>query len=74
MSDKQPTPLKAIRLKCLECCCGKPSLVRECDQADCSLHFYRMGNNPNRAGVGRIGNLKTSHSISEKESNHEGPD
>ena len=40
--------LKAIRAKCLDCCCGMPSEVRECPCTDCALHPYRMGKNPFR--------------------------
>lgn len=59
---KKITPLKSIRLFCLECMGEAPGLVRECPAANCALHAYRMGRNPNRAGVGGvppIRNLKT---------------
>ena len=46
------TPIKAIRAKCLECSGGRPSGVRNCEVTDCPLFFYRMGKNPNRAGIG----------------------
>lgn len=45
-------PLKAIRLKCLDCMCGNPVEVRLCPCDDCSLYPYRFGHNPNRAGIG----------------------
>ena len=35
---------KAIRLKCLDCCCGNSAEVRRCTCAGCPLWRYRMGN------------------------------
>ncbi len=49
---KTLTPINAIRTKCLECQGGRPSLVRNCETLDCSLHLYRFGKNPNRKGIG----------------------
>lgn len=40
------TPLKAIRAKCLDCCCGDKKEVRECTLEKCTLHPYRMGKRP----------------------------
>ena len=40
------TPIKAIRAKCLDCCCGHPSEVRECMAKNCALYPYRMGKRP----------------------------
>ena len=34
---------KAIRLKCLDCCCGNMAEVRKCPVTNCSLWRYRMG-------------------------------
>ena len=34
---------KAIRLKCLDCCCGNRAEVRRCHIMDCPLWRYRMG-------------------------------
>jgi hypothetical protein len=39
-------PLKAIREKCLDCCCGNASEVRKCVSEDCPSWPYRMGTNP----------------------------
>lgn len=44
--SKVLTPLKAIRAKCLDCCCGDKKEVRECIIEKCSLHPYRMGKRP----------------------------
>ena len=40
------TPVKAIRAKCLDCCCGHPSEVRICTALKCPLYPYRMGKRP----------------------------
>lgn len=47
------TPLKAIRLKCLDCCCGSSYEVSQCPATGCPLHKYRDGHNPSRKGTGR---------------------
>ena len=52
MAEKTLTPLKAIRAKCLDCCCGQYSEVKLCPVKDCPLYPYRDGHNPNRKGVG----------------------
>ena len=41
------TPVKAIRAKCLDCCCGSAYEVSKCEIEDCSLFPYRFGKNPN---------------------------
>lgn len=40
------TPMKAIRLKCLECCAGQRLEVRECLLKTCPLFPFRMGHRP----------------------------
>ncbi len=47
-----PTPLKAIRLKCLDCSCGSADEVRKCPIKWCPLYPFRSGKNPNRKGIG----------------------
>lgn len=49
------TPMKAIREKCLDCCCGSAFEVRECPSTACPLHIYRFGRNPARKGIGGFG-------------------
>lgn len=44
------TPVKAIRTKCLDCCCGHPSEVRICTAVKCPLYPYRMGKRPKAGG------------------------
>ena len=34
---------KAIRLKCIDCCCGNMAEVRRCPAEQCPLWRYRMG-------------------------------
>ena len=46
MSDT--SPLKIIRLKCLDCCCGQSEEVKHCTCEDCPLWPYRFGKNPFR--------------------------
>jgi hypothetical protein len=41
-------PLKAIREKCLDCCCGNAAEVRKCVAVDCPLWSFRIGTNPFR--------------------------
>jgi hypothetical protein len=41
-------PIKAIREKCLDCCCGNAAEVRKCTAADCALWPFRMSTNPFR--------------------------
>ncbi len=41
------TPIKAIRAKCLDCCCGSAKEVELCPIPDCPLYPYRFGKNPN---------------------------
>ncbi len=36
-------PVKAIRAKCLDCCCGS-----QCPCTDCALYPFRFGKNPYR--------------------------
>lgn len=43
------TPTKAIRAKCLDCCCGQKDEVKMCPAKECPLWPYRMGKNPNRS-------------------------
>lgn len=42
------TPIKAIRAKCLDCCCGQYVEVRNCNVKSCPLHEYRHGKRPKK--------------------------
>lgn len=49
MEEKNITnPVKAIRAKCLDCCCGSSNEVELCTCADCALYPFRFGKNPYR--------------------------
>ena len=38
---------KAIRMKCLDCCCDNMAEVRKCPATNCPLWRYRMGREEN---------------------------
>lgn len=42
------SPLKAIRAKCLDCCCGQSNEVKLCPVENCALWQFRFGKNPYR--------------------------
>lgn len=39
------SPMKAIKLKCLDCCCGNWGEVKACTAIKCPLWPFRMGKN-----------------------------
>lgn len=44
------TPIKAIRAKCKDCCCGQVKEIAACTVTKCSLYPYRMGRRPVKEG------------------------
>lgn len=48
MTERPTNPVKVIRAKCLECCCGQASEVALCVCTDCPLYEWRFGKNPYR--------------------------
>lgn len=46
MEAKRISPLKAIRQKCLDCCCGSSNEVKLCTATACALYPFREGHNP----------------------------
>ena len=44
----EKNPLKAIRARCLDCCCSQPSEVRKCTAVACPSWPFRLGVNPFR--------------------------
>ena len=47
--DTFPTatsPLKAIKLKCLDCTCGSRAEVEQCTVKTCPIYYFRLGKNP----------------------------
>ncbi len=45
------TPIKAIRLKCIDCCCGQLKEIKLCTVINCALYPYRMGRRPDQATI-----------------------
>ena len=45
---KHRNPVKVIRDKCLDCCCGSSKEVELCPVGKCPLHPFRFGKNPYR--------------------------
>lgn len=41
-------PVKAIREKCIDCCGGSTSEVKECTCESCPIYPFRLGKNPFR--------------------------
>lgn len=67
MEEKRISPLKAIRLKCLDCCCGSKKDAKSCKELDCPLYPFRLGKNQNRAGITNSGSFKTKNNGSTKD-------
>jgi hypothetical protein len=40
------SPMKAVRVRCLDCCAGSPDEVRKCQAVLCPSWPFRMGTNP----------------------------
>ena len=40
------TPIKSIRAKCLECCCGSYDEIKHCNILKCPLYPYRLEKRP----------------------------
>jgi hypothetical protein len=52
------TPVKAIRAKCLDCCCNQYSEVTNCTVVKCALYPYRLGKRPNEATIDTLKKAK----------------
>lgn len=48
---KTTSPIKAIRLKCLDCTCGSQKEVEACPIEKCPLWRFRFGKNPYRKPI-----------------------
>lgn len=44
--DKPTSRKRAIRMKCLDCCCQQQAEVRKCRIESCPLWEFRMGKDP----------------------------
>ena len=47
--NKEHNPLKALRARCLDCCCGSAPEVRKCTAVNCPSWPFRMGTSPWKA-------------------------
>lgn len=45
------SPIRAIRLKCLDCTCNSAKEVELCPIDKCPLHAFRFGRNPYRKPI-----------------------
>ena len=52
VAEMDLTPLKAIRQKCLECCCWHQAEVQHCPVATCPHHPFRMGHGAGKSAAG----------------------
>jgi hypothetical protein len=43
MNTERKNRKRAIREKCISCCCGNKAEVRRCPATDCPLWVFRMG-------------------------------
>jgi len=48
LETQELTPIRAIRKKCLDCCCWNQAEVKHCSITDCPLHGFRFGRDPGR--------------------------
>lgn len=46
MKNKSISPLRSIRLKCLDCMAGSSNEVKLCVSPDCALFPFRFGKRP----------------------------
>lgn len=77
MEAKRISPLKAIRLKCLDCSCGSSNEVKLCTVERCPLYPFREGHNPYTAkrewteeqrAVQKARMMQNIHSVERKKS------
>jgi len=61
-ADVSLTPMKAIRLKCMDCCCWQRSEVTRCASVECPLWPFRSGHvpgrKPRRGGNSKIAEIR----------------
>jgi len=51
LGHERISPLKALRLRCVDCCAGSPSEVRQCVSVTCPSWPFRMGRSPWRQPI-----------------------
>lgn len=59
--------MRAVRLKCLDCCCGDAKTVRECPIPDCPLYEFRSGRDPTASRVSKGRGKKKVEEVKGKE-------
>ena len=52
-----PTPLKAARKHCLDCCRGSAQEVRLCTARECPLYLYRHGRRPTAEEIAAVAHV-----------------
>jgi hypothetical protein len=57
---KTTSPIRAIRLKCLDCTCGSQKEVEACPIEKCPLWRFRFGKNPFRKPVSEENKAKAA--------------
>lgn len=57
------TPIKAIRAKCIDCCCGQIQEVQRCPAEDCPLYEYRLGKRPKNIEIANDFNTEEKESV-----------
>ena len=68
---KKITPIRAIRLKCLDCCNGSQTEVKLCPITDCPLYAYRLGKDPARRGITHKGSFRKKTTVQSVSSGQE---
>lgn len=63
---RRMSPMKAIRLKCLDCCVGQTGEVRLCESVNCPLWPFRSGSHPYTSA-------KTKNPLLQADYQEEGP-
>lgn len=51
MDKLYETPIKAIRMKCLDCCSGQNKEIRLCTVINCPIYPYRFGRRPDKSVI-----------------------
>jgi hypothetical protein len=60
------SPIKAIKAKCMDCCCMSRSAVEQCGATECPLYEFKLGKNPYRTGKGRVYTEEQKEQIRER--------
>ena len=56
---RRPSPLKALRLSCLDCCNGSVSEVALCNATSCAHWLFRFGRKPHTAAIAEVAGVAT---------------